>query len=233
MVVGGSLLELGGASRDAELRATIALLQRYCAGVPIRTAARTPTAGVEHPSTAARGDAGALASAAPEPATQSAAAELLGAMAAVRRTTRRVGHRPTLLSELTGSQLELVRLVGRRPGLSVAEAAEELRLAPNTVSTLVRQLTAAGVVVRVPDTHDRRVARLDLGEETRRKVADWRDRRAEAVADAMLGLGDGERRTLGEAVAVLARLADLLDARAVSPGAGRGEGSTPRGADAP
>jgi DNA-binding CsgD family transcriptional regulator len=66
--------------------------------------------------------------------------------------------RPEELSQLTGSQLELVRLLRHRPGLSVSQVADELNLAPNTVSTLVRQLVDAGLVVRGCQQAERRVA---------------------------------------------------------------------------
>ena len=69
-------------------------------------------------------------------------------MGAIRRSGRRHAGRPEELSQLTGSQLELVRLLRRRPGISVNQVADELNLAPNTVSTLVRQLVDAGFVVR-------------------------------------------------------------------------------------
>ena len=73
----------------------------------------------------ARGDRSALADG------------LISTMAAIRRSGRLLGRAPGELSELTGAQIDLVRLVRRRPGVSVAEAAAELRVAPNTVSTLV------------------------------------------------------------------------------------------------
>ena len=74
---------------------------------------------------------------------------LLAAIASLRRVSRRSARRPTELFSLTGSQLELVRLVRRKPDVSVAEAASELRLAPNTVSTLVRQLADVGILSRL------------------------------------------------------------------------------------
>ena len=104
--------------------------------------------------------------------------ELLAAMGARRRSGRRRAGRPEELSQLTGSQLELVRLLRRRPGISVNEVAHELNLAPNTVSTLVRQLVDAGFVVRRCQEADRRVARLDLAEDLGRRwehfgIAGW------------------------------------------------------------
>src|SRR5205085_2560073 len=84
---------------------------------------------------------------------------LFQSLGSVRRQVRRTAGRP-LPSPLSGSQIELVRLVRRTPGITVSEAADELRLAGNTVSTLVRQLTGAGVLRREADPADRRVARL-------------------------------------------------------------------------
>ena len=66
------------------------------------------------------------------------------------------------LSGITESQAELLRLVGRQPGISVSAAAAELGLAPNTASTLVSKLSTDGLLVRTPDPDDRRVGRLAL-----------------------------------------------------------------------
>jgi DNA-binding MarR family transcriptional regulator len=122
--------------------------------------------------------------------------QTLTAMASLRRATRRRALRPEELSSLTGAQLELVRLVRRRPAISVAEAALELTLAPNTVSTLVRQLCELGFLVRSIDPSDRRVARLDLRPEIRRKVDAWRDRRVDVLASAISGLSVEEELVL-------------------------------------
>ncbi len=138
--------------------------------------------------------------------------ELLDALSALRRATRRAADRPAKLASLTGAQIELVRLVRRHPGISVAEAAEELRLAPNTVSTLVRRLSDAGVLLRAADDADRRVARLDLQPRLRREVEAWRDRRVERIERAVAALPAGDRRKLEAAVPVLARLAQEIDA---------------------
>jgi DNA-binding MarR family transcriptional regulator len=144
-----------------------------------------------------------------------AAEELLGTLAAIRRALRRYSGRPVELSSLTGAQLELVRLLRRRPGASIADAALELRVAPNTVSTLVRQLTEAGVVARAVDGTDRRVARLTITSAIARKVDAWRDRRVEAVGAALAGLTDDDRRRLADALPTLARLAEALELAAV------------------
>jgi DNA-binding MarR family transcriptional regulator len=140
------------------------------------------------------------------------AEQLIDALSAVRRTIRRASGRPVELADLTGAQVELVRLLRRTPGLRVADAAAELRLAPNTVSTLVGQLTDVGVVVRSVDPDDRRTARLALSPDVHRQVEAWRDRRLANVAAAIDALGDDDRRTLAKAVPVLERLGEALSA---------------------
>jgi len=149
---------------------------------------------------------------APRAIPLAAADDLLAAIAAIRRAARRHARRPAELAALTSAQLELVRLLRRRPGRSVADAAAELGLAPNTVSTLVRELSEAGIVVRRVDGADRRVARLDLAPAVRRRVERWRDERVVALAGAIDGLPGAERERLLEALPLLGALAEALAA---------------------
>jgi DNA-binding MarR family transcriptional regulator len=136
--------------------------------------------------------------------------DLLEAVSAIRRAVRRRVGRPVELSVLTGAQLELVRLLRREPGVSIADAAARLRVAPNTVSTLVGQLSDAGVLERRTDEVDRRVVRLALNPGIRRRVDAVRDQRLDALGDALSRLSPDERRLLDEATPVLLRLADEL-----------------------
>ncbi|HEY2214462.1 MAG TPA: MarR family transcriptional regulator [Acidimicrobiales bacterium] len=139
-----------------------------------------------------------------------AADQLLHAMTSIRRSERVLARRPAELATLTGSQVELIRIVLRNPGVSVAEAAKELRLAPNTVSTLVRQLTDHQMLVRRNDPSDRRVARLELTQAMQRKVGAFRDRRLVTLVTAMGQLTPSEQRRLSSSVALVERLAELL-----------------------
>jgi DNA-binding MarR family transcriptional regulator len=135
---------------------------------------------------------------------------MLDAMASLRRALRQVGGRPAELSALTGAELELVRLLRKRPGLSVAQAAQELRVAPNTVSTLVGRLAASGKVVREVDGTDRRVARLDLDPEVRRTLGAWRDRKTLTFSESLALLPSEDRERLDDFLAVLERLAGMV-----------------------
>jgi DNA-binding MarR family transcriptional regulator len=156
--------------------------------------------------------AGTTTGAAPSAdADRKLADELLSALSAIRRATRRHAARPAELSSLSTPQLELARVVRRSPGISIAGAAEALRLAPNTVSTLVGELTGIGLVERRTDPSDRRVARLELSEAWKRKIDVWRDRRATAVGEAVAALPPAERRRLERALPALLLLADELE----------------------
>jgi DNA-binding MarR family transcriptional regulator len=137
--------------------------------------------------------------------------QLLTNIASIRRAGRRQAGRPVELSSLTGAQLELLRLVRRRPGVSIADAAQELRLAPNTVSTLVRHLTEGGLLLRRVHGTDRRVARLELSVDIRRKVDAWRDRRVVGLGEAIGRLSPDDQRSVGAALPLLARLAEHLE----------------------
>jgi DNA-binding MarR family transcriptional regulator len=139
---------------------------------------------------------------------------LIGGIGVLRRETRRQVGRPWPLDSLSGSQLELLRLVRRQPQVSVAEAAGALGLAANSVSTLVGQLTEAGLLRRSPDPADRRVARLSLTASARRHVDAWRDRRIAAVAAAMRQLNTADRAALASAVPVLDKITQSLRATA-------------------
>lgn len=145
--------------------------------------------------------------------------ELLTAMSAVRRATRRRDGRPAELSSLTRAQLELARVVRGNPGISIAAAADAMRLAPNTVSTLVGELTALRILVRTTDAADRRVARLELSGDWKRTVDAWRDRRLAAVAEAIARLPAAERRRVEQALPALARIANELEPLATAAAA--------------
>ncbi len=147
---------------------------------------------------------------APERTIQALAAELPAALSALRRGIRRTAGGGPLFGSLTGAQGELARLVRHRPGVSVAAAAAELQLSANTVSTLVSQLSEAGVLVRELDTADRRVARLRLTERARTRIHRWRDQQAQQVGAALRRLSARQVRALAAAMPALTALADEL-----------------------
>jgi DNA-binding MarR family transcriptional regulator len=108
---------------------------------------------------------------------------------------------------LPPAQSELLRLAHRRPGITVAEAAHELRLAPNTISTLVGKLGEQGLLCRGKDTAYGRAALLTVTDKAARRIAEWRDLRAELAAKALERLSADDQQAIAAVVPALLRLA--------------------------
>ena len=141
-----------------------------------------------------------------------AAAEFLAAASSVRRAARRAVRRHWQSEPLPPARSELLRLAARMPGLTVAQAARELRLAPNTVSTLVSRLTEQDLLRRVPSSTDGRSVLLEVTDKARARLAEWRDLRAELAGHALAGLSGEDRAALAAAVPAMRRLAGQLEA---------------------
>jgi DNA-binding MarR family transcriptional regulator len=141
------------------------------------------------------------------------AADLFAAISVIRRTARRVARQAWTQQPLPPAQSELVRLAAARPGLTVAEAAQELRLAPNTISTLVGRLTDAGLLQRERSAQDGRTALLTITDKASRRLAEFRDLRAELAGRALTRLPDADRQALARAVPALLRLAEHMEAQ--------------------
>jgi DNA-binding MarR family transcriptional regulator len=138
------------------------------------------------------------------------AAELFATVGRFRRQVRRFGGRPAIGTGLPESQAELLRLVGRQPGISVRHAADELGLAANTASTLVSRSSADGLLVRTVDPDDRRVGRLRLTESAQRIADESRAARRAALADVLERLDADRIDQLAGGLAVLADVTRLL-----------------------
>ncbi|WP_304116332.1 MarR family winged helix-turn-helix transcriptional regulator [Mycolicibacterium bacteremicum] len=141
------------------------------------------------------------------------AGELFGVVGRFRRQLRRSTKGTAAGFDrdgLTQSQIELLRLVGRRPGVSVREAAADLGLAANTASTLVSRLAADDLLIRSVDSSDRRVGRLRLAP-TAQQIADRsRQARRTALADALDRLDDGQIAALTAGLDVITELTRIL-----------------------
>jgi DNA-binding MarR family transcriptional regulator len=138
------------------------------------------------------------------------AAEFLAALSAVRRTARRATRQTWSADPLPVAQGELLRLVMAQPGISVAEAAAELRLAPNTVSTLVGRLAARDLLTRHRGSADGRSVFLAVTGKARERIAGYRDLRADLTQDAMEHLAPEDARALAGAVPAMLRLAEQI-----------------------
>jgi DNA-binding MarR family transcriptional regulator len=132
--------------------------------------------------------------------------ELIDLVSSLRRAVRRRIRRDWSQQPLTPSEIELLLLVGDRPGLRVQEAALAIGVAANTVSTMVGRLTAGGWIERRPDQNDARAARLALTDAAVQRRAEWRDRRRDMVTRAMDRLDAADRAAIARALPALGRL---------------------------
>ncbi|WP_443063706.1 MarR family winged helix-turn-helix transcriptional regulator [Streptomyces sp. NBC_00659] len=135
---------------------------------------------------------------------------LADTLAGLRRLIRRRLRRGTAGPGLRGAEADLLRLVVDRPGIGVSEAAKELYLAGNSVSTLVNRLVADGCLVRETDPADRRAARLLSTPAADARLRDWRQRRAVLVRAQVARLDAADRAALEAALPALRKLAANL-----------------------
>ncbi|MFD5164329.1 MarR family transcriptional regulator [Streptomyces hawaiiensis] len=136
--------------------------------------------------------------------------ELADAVVGVQRLIRRRLRREMPDPRLRGAEVDLLRLVLARPGIGISEAAKDLALAANSVSTLVNQLVGAGYLVRETDPADRRAARLLPAPAAETRLREWRRRRAELVRRHVSRLDEPDREALHAAIPALRKLADTL-----------------------
>jgi DNA-binding MarR family transcriptional regulator len=136
--------------------------------------------------------------------------ELVDALVAVQRPIRRRLRREMPDPQLRGAEVELLRLIVARPGVGISDAAKDLHLAGNSVSTLVNQLARQGYVVRETDPADRRAARLLPTPAAEARLGEWRKRRADLVGHQLSRLDEADRAALRAAIPALRRLAGHL-----------------------
>jgi DNA-binding MarR family transcriptional regulator len=143
-------------------------------------------------------------------ATEPTAALLAKAFGRINRALRyrtRAAHEAL---GVTDSEAELLRLLRRQPGLRVQDAATELGVASNSVSTLVKQLTRSGLVERTTDPLDARAAQLRLTSQAESWLQGLRSTREDAVAAAFDSLSEPDRSCIEQATPALRRLAEAL-----------------------
>jgi DNA-binding MarR family transcriptional regulator len=112
--------------------------------------------------------------------------------------------------DVTHSEAELLRLLDRKPGIRVNDAALELGIASNSVSTLVKQLTRAGLLVRDADPLDGRAAQLRLTPLAAEWVTRVGNAREAAIDRALQSLDDADRARLEAALPAMVRLSKAI-----------------------
>jgi MarR family transcriptional regulator, organic hydroperoxide resistance regulator len=128
--------------------------------------------------------------------------ELFGAE---RRLRGREQQQPR---DLTHSQLRALFVLGKSPEVTAGELAKSADLNPASVTAMLDQLEANGIVERRRAAHDRRVCMVSLTD-TGRSIVDGERIRWQALWEE--GLGDLSEAELGAALHAMRRMIALLD----------------------
>ncbi len=114
------------------------------------------------------------------------------------------------------AQIELLQCLDERDGTRVGELAGLLRLAPNSVSTLVQQLANAGLVRRDRDPLDRRAAQVSLTDAGSQRLAGWQHAHEQRLGEALGRLSGPDREAIVAALPALTHLVNALADRATA-----------------
>jgi DNA-binding MarR family transcriptional regulator len=136
--------------------------------------------------------------------------DLENVLAGLNRLIRRRLRAGLRVPRLRGAEIELLRLVRERPGLRVSEAAKELGLAGNSVSTLVKGLVELGMLERVDDPSDGRATLLRITPAADQRLREWQERRSALVRGHVERLSDADRAALAAALPALRALSASL-----------------------
>lgn len=120
-------------------------------------------------------------------------------LARLLRQQAGAGLSPSLQSALVS--------VDKHGPLTLGRLAKLEQVAPPTITRVVAKLEDDGLVVRQADDSDRRVSRVRITAEGRRRLEHTRERRNAWLAERLRGLDAGQRSDLAAALDVLEQLA--------------------------
>lgn len=109
---------------------------------------------------------------------------------------------------LTPSQLSALAVIANHGPLSLGSLAEQERVAPPSITRLVKKLAEAGLVVRTTDPQDRRIATVMTSERGEALLAESRRRKTAWLAHRIEALTENDRRRLAAALDVLDALTE-------------------------
>jgi DNA-binding MarR family transcriptional regulator len=141
------------------------------------------------------------------------AVPLADTVARLRRAMRKAARGADPANPLSVAQLELLSSIAEQPGARPGRLARTLRLAPNSVTTLVNGLQARGLVTKTHSTEDARAIALELTEAGRAAVTRWHALNTSIVESALATLDPRHQRALATALPALHELVQAIDAR--------------------
>jgi DNA-binding MarR family transcriptional regulator len=143
--------------------------------------------------------------------------QLADVVARLRRAMRRAARAADPGHRLSVAQLELLACLAEHPDARPGQLARQLRLAPNSVTTLVNALVAEGVVARTSGGPDRRTVALRLTPAGAGTLQRWQAANATILDTAVAALPTGQQQALRAALPALDQLIEQVDALADQP----------------
>lgn len=126
---------------------------------------------------------------------------------AVLQRTRRAADLP----DLPEAQIELLRVLSDAGALAPGEVATRLRVAPSTVSNLVRAMTTSGLIERRASSTDLRTVSLVASPHALDLLSRYDQVSTEALRRALAALTPESRRAIEEALPALTELLGALE----------------------
>ncbi|GAJ86299.1 putative MarR family transcriptional regulator [Nocardia brasiliensis NBRC 14402] len=130
----------------------------------------------------------------------------------LRRVLGRYIRRTGEVTDVSESQVELLRALPEHGTIGPRLVAERMRVAPSTVSNLVKGLAQAGLVERVSNPDDFRAVGLSLTPASREILDRYNQLGSTALARALQQLSAREQQALQRALPVLEKLVAVLEA---------------------
>lgn len=130
----------------------------------------------------------------------------------LRRAVLRTTRRKEALPDLPEAQIELLRVLSTaEAGLAPRDVAAQLKVAPSTVSNLVRAMAQSGLVRRVPQPDDLRAVVLTASPEALVLLERYDKASTSALAQVVAQLSSTDRAALSAALPILERLVVELE----------------------
>lgn len=137
--------------------------------------------------------------------------QLADVVARLRRAMRRAARAVDPDHRLSVAQLELLACLAEQPGARPGRLARQLRLAPNSVTTLVNALVAQGMVARTRGGPDRRAVMLRLTPAGATTLRRWQATNATILDSALAALPTDRQHALRAALPALDQLIEQVD----------------------
>lgn len=134
-------------------------------------------------------------------------ARLLAAVARLNRWATRHAELP-----IPPAQARLLSLIDELGPARIGELAHADHCSQPTMTTQVQRLEAAGWATRSADSHDARVALIELTGDGRSQLEQLRASRARALAPELARLSEEERAALRSATEIILRVVHPADA---------------------